>query len=108
MAPTRDLGKMSMVPYGKGPFNSPNTHLESQTAIMAVDTLEVEPLAMIPLARGQLGTTGALSNLQRGRPTLSWPSSHSRAASQSLMPRIDLQNPLSRSPTPKGLPRANW
>jgi len=58
MAPTKDHGKMPIVPFGEDPSNHPNTHPESQTAVMAIDALEVEPLAVIPPSGGQPGTTG--------------------------------------------------
>jgi hypothetical protein len=52
MARTHELSKMPIVPFGEGPSRHPNPVLKSQIVVMAVDVLEVKPMAVIPPAGG--------------------------------------------------------
>lgn len=70
MASTRDHGKMPIILFHEGSSNPPLADPKHQSAIMAIDVTEVEPLTVIPPAEGQPGIAGTSSDPPRGRPTL--------------------------------------
>lgn len=86
MALAHDLGKMPIIPYGEGPFNPSFPFPKSQTTVMAVDVLEVEPLAMVPSTGGHPTAPKGSGDRGKGRLTLSLPPGHSHSTTRSLPP----------------------